>query len=194
MRIRSFVVRRRNQRASPWWDRAALAVVALMIVAFVIVAIGNMRRHDALTRWRSSLESASGNPSWPEWSTAWPALPEPRARRHRPPLDLRGVYAYAAIHADLLAQIPCFCGCAAQGHRSVLSCFVSGFRGDGTPIWTDHSFDCEMCVHIAREVMLMDSQGLPVEQIQTAIDRQYSRGHVRTPTPLATHTPGGHGD
>ena len=190
MRIRSFVVRRRNQRASPWWDRAALAVIGLMVVAFAFIAVRNLRRHDALTRWRSALELAAGNPSWPEWSPAWPALPEVPARRARPPQDLRGVYAYAATHADLLAQIPCFCGCAAQGHRSLLNCFVSRFRADGTPAWTDHSFDCEICVHIAREVMLMESQGLQAGQIQAAIDRQYAHGHVRTPTPVASHETG----
>lgn len=191
MRIQSFVVRRRNQRGSRWWDRAALAVVALMIIAFAVVAVRNVRRHDALTRWRSSLELAAGNPSWPEWSTTWPALPEPRTRRHQTPQDLRGVYAYAATHAELLAKIPCFCGCAALGHRSVLNCFVAGFRADRTPMWTDHSFDCEMCVHIAREVMLMESQGLQAGQIQAAIDRQYAHGHDRTPTPVASHETGG---
>ena len=102
------------------------------------------------------------------------------------------MYAYVATHADLLAQIPCFCGCAGQGHRSVLNCFVAGFRADGTPTWTDHSFDCEMCVHIAREVMLMESQGLRAGQIQSAIDDQYSHGHVRTPTPIASHRMEGH--
>ena len=187
MRIRSFATGRRNRRESPWWGRAGLALIALMIAAFVVVAIRNVRRHDALTRWRSSLELAAGNPSWPDWSPAWPPLPEPRARRHRPPQDLRGVYGYAATHGDLLAQIPCFCGCAAEGHRSLLNCFVAGFRGDGTPMWTDHSFDCEMCVHIAREVMLMESQGLKASQIQAAIDERYSHGHVRTPTPIASH-------
>ena len=92
MRVRSFATGRRNRRESPWWGRAALALIALMIAAFVVVAIRNVRRHDALTRWRSSLELAAGNPSWPDWSPAWPPLPEPRARRHRPPQDLRGVY------------------------------------------------------------------------------------------------------
>ena len=187
MRIRSFVARRRNQRSSPWWDRAALAVIALLFAAFTVVAVGNLRRHDSLIRWRSSLERAAGNPSWPAWSATWPALPEPRVRRHRSPQDLRGVYAYAATHAELLAQIPCFCGCAAEGHRSLLNCFVASFRGDGTPTWNDHSFDCEMCVHIAREVMLMESQGWKPGRIQAAIDDQYSHGHVRTPTPVASH-------
>ena len=48
MRIRSFVVRRRNQRGSPWWDRAALAVVVLMITAFAVVGVRSVRRHDGL--------------------------------------------------------------------------------------------------------------------------------------------------
>lgn len=187
MNIRSFVVSRRKRRGSSWWFRATVAMVVLLISAFVVVAVRNIRRRDALTRWRSSLELAAGNPAWPEWSAAWPPLPQPRPRRHQLPKDLRGVYAYAATHGELLAQIPCFCGCAARGHRSVLNCFVSGFRADGTPSWTDHSFDCEMCVHIAREVMLMESQGLAVHQIQAAIDQQYSDAGLRTPTPVVSH-------
>ena len=33
----------------------------------------------------------------------------------------------------------------------------------------------------------MDSQGLKPDHIQDAIDEQYSHGHVRTPTPFASH-------
>jgi len=55
MRIRSFAIGRRNRRESPWWGRAALALIALMIAAFAVVAIRNVRRHDALTRWRPAI-------------------------------------------------------------------------------------------------------------------------------------------
>lgn len=187
MSIRSFAVRKRNRRASPWWDRAAIAVITLLIAAFTVIAIRNVRRHDALTRWRSSLELAAGNPAWPEWSSGWPTLPEPRARRHQRPQDLRGVYGYAATRADLLSRIPCFGGCATEGHRSVLNCFVANVRSDGTRMWTDPSFNCEMCVQIVREVMLMERRGLPADEIQRTIDQQYSHGHVRTPTPIVSH-------
>lgn len=78
-----------------------------------------------------------------------------------------------------------------EGRRSLLNRFAASFRADTTPTWTDHSFDCEMCIHIAREVMLMESQGLRVDQIQAAIEGQYSHGHVRTPTPMASHETGG---
>ena len=192
MRIRSFDVRRRNRKVGPWWDRAALGVIAVTLALLIVAVVDKVRKRDALTHWRSSLELSAGNPPWPEWQPAWPALPPSRARRHRQPQDMRGVYAYAATRAELLAQIPCFCGCAAEGHRSVLNCFLAGFRGDGRPIWTDHSFDCEMCLHIAREVMLMESRGLRADQIQAAVDSQYSRGRLRTPTPIERHRREGH--
>ena len=131
------------------------------------------------------MEAEAGRLPWPAWSPAWPPLPQPPARRHRLPQDLHGVYAYAATHQETLSKIPCFCGCAREGHTSVSSCFIQRFRGDGAPVWTAHSFDCEMCVHIAREVMLMESQGRSIRQIRAAIEERYAPGHVSTPTPVA---------
>ena len=191
MRIRSFAWRKRSRRASPWPDRAALALVALMLLIFVVIAIDNVRKRDALTRWRTSLELAAGHLPWPAWSSAWPALPEPPTGRHRLAQDWRGVYAFAATHAPLIDQMPCFCGCGKAGHRSLLNCFVTGFRADGTPTWNDHALTCELCVHIAREVYLMDAAGLPPAQTRAAIDRQYAKGRTSTPTPLNTHRTGG---
>jgi hypothetical protein len=65
-----------------------------------------------------------------------------------------------------------------------LNCFVSGFRPDGTPTWTDHSFSCPMCVHIAREAMLMTSQGMPLQQVREEIERRYRVVGEGTQTPL----------
>ena len=98
---------------------------------------------------------------------------EPPKRRHQLPQDLRGAYAYAALNKDVLQHIPCYCGCVREGHRSNLNCFVSSFRADGTPIWTDHSFSCPMCVHIAREAMLMSSQGMSVQRVREEIEKRY---------------------
>lgn len=174
MRIRSFSPRSmRRPSRSPWPSRLAWALIAVAAVFFVAAVARNLSRYDSLTQWRQSLEVAAGRPSWPEWSSAWPPLPDPPQRRHQFPQDLDGVYAYAARHQEVLQHIPCYCGCVREGHRSNLNCFVSGFRADGTPIWTDHSFSCPMCVHIAREVMLMSSQGMSLQRIRDEIEKRY---------------------
>jgi hypothetical protein len=184
--IRSFGMKRGRHRGSKWPERTVLVVFAALAVTVLVFAIRNVRRQDALLQWRQSLESEAKHPPWPAWSSSWPELPVPPARRHRLPQDLHGAYAYAATHRDTLKRIPCFCGCAQMGHTSALDCFVERFRGDGTPVWNAHSFDCDMCVHIAREVMLMESRGLTAPRIRAAIEEQYGHGHVSTPTPRTT--------
>lgn len=187
MRIRSFTRDLRRPSRSPWPTRLALAVIGIVVLLIIVVAARNLRRHDALVQWRTDLERAAGSPAWPAWSATWPDLPPPPRRRHRLPVDLRGPYAYAATHPQVLERIPCYCGCVDEGHTSIRSCFVSSFRSDGTPVWTNHSFNCEMCVHIAREVMLMSSRGMSLSDIRSEIDRQYGQGsHRPTNTPLPT--------
>lgn len=182
MRIRSFRPSPRGSR-SAWPSRLAWSLIGIAAILFVAVAVRNLRRHDALTEWRQSLEAGANKPAWPEWSNAWPPLPDPPRARHQLPQDLHGFYAYAASHPQVLEKIPCYCGCVREGHRSNLNCFVSGFRRDGTPIWTDHSFSCPMCVHIAREVMLMASQGLSIGRIRSEIDARYRDQGSPTNTP-----------
>ena len=187
MRIGSRKRSSRWRKGPSWPGRLAFAVILLGAALFVVAAVRNFRRHDALVQWRATLERATGSPAWPEWVSTWPELPVPR-RRHSRGADLRGPYAYAASHRHQLEYIPCYCGCVAQGHRSNLQCFVSSFRGDGAPVWTDHSFDCEMCVHIAREVMLMSSQRTSLSEIRRVIDQRYGHGsHGGTNTPLPSH-------
>lgn len=143
MRIRSFGPSSRRS-ISTRHSRLASAASVVMAVLLVVLIVRNLRRHDALTEWRHNLEAAADSPAWPEWSNDWPPLPDPPRRRHQLPQDLRGVYAYAARNSEVLAKIPSYCGCAREGHRSNLNCFVTGFRRDGTPIWTDHSYSCPM--------------------------------------------------
>ena len=181
MRIRSFSMR---QSRSPWPSRLAWVVIGVGAVFFVAAVARNVGRHDSLTEWRQKLEVAAGRPAWPEWSPAWPPLPSPPPRRHEFPQDLHGVYAYAARNQRVLQHIPCYCGCVREGHRSSFNCFVSGFRADGTPIWTDHSFSCPMCVHIAREVMLLSEQGLSLDRIRQEIEARYADQGKGTDTPL----------
>jgi len=177
----------RRRSRSPWPTQLAWMVIAVAAVFFLTAVARNLRRHDSLTQWRQNLEVSAGRPAWPEWLAAWPPLPSPPQRRHQVPQDLHGVYAYAARHPEVLQHIPCYCGCVREGHRGNLNCFVTGFRADGAPIWTNHSFSCPMCVHIAREAMLMSLQGLSVDRIRDEIDAHYGDQGIPTDTPRTNH-------
>ena len=192
MRSRSFMRAMRRPSRSAWPGRIAWAVIGIATIVFVTAVVRNLQRQDSLTKWRQSLEAVAGRPAWPEWSASWPPLPTPTRRRHQLPQDLHGAYAYAARYPDVLRHIPCFCGCVREGHRSNLNCFVNGFGPEGTPVWTDHSFTCPMCVHIAREVMLMSSQGLTLQRIRDEIDQRYRVVGEPTKTPSPTALGGRH--
>jgi hypothetical protein len=166
-----------------WQKQVAVAVaIALVVVVSALIA-RNLAYQDALLEWRSALEASAGAFSWPEWDPRWPPLPQPR----RAPAqlgDLRGPYAYAGKHPEVLQHIPCYCGCAHEGHRSNLQCYVSRRNNDGQPEWTDHTFGCPMCAHITREVALMLEAGRTLSEARGAIDAHYGQHYsVATPTP-----------
>ena len=145
----------------------ASGVLAIFLIVLIAQA---MLRRDALISWRAGLEQGT-TVSWPAWDASWPQLP-PRPRNALTG-DLAGVYAFVARNADRLRFIPCYCGCAREGHTSVQNCFVKGFTSQGAPIWTDHAFTCPLCVSIVREVALMSSRGMPLKAIRDAIEEHH---------------------
>lgn len=175
----SFITLRRGGfRAGPPLPRWAWVICAALLLSFVAVVVWSIQRRDALVSWRTSLEEQAGGTSWPEWNPSWPSLPTPRNAKAD---DLRGPYAFAALNAETLRYIPCYCGCVREGHSSVLNCFVSGFSPQGTPLWTDHGFTCPLCVNILREVSLMTSRGMSLPAIRDEIDSHH-RSMFATPT------------
>jgi hypothetical protein len=172
----------------PLWATVTLGLCALGVASLVLLG---MWRHDTLMNWRHSLEPQGERVEWPSWTPAWPPLPPSRKSTRTLPIDLTGPAAFAARNAEVMRYIPCYCGACPADHRSNLNCYVTGFRPDGTPVWTDHASTCPICVKVTREVMLMTGKRWSLQHIRETLDREYDRaGHhpsTRTPFPPQSH-------
>jgi hypothetical protein len=48
-------------------------------------------------------------------------------------------YIMASNYPKVLSQVPCFCGCAADGHKSNLNCFIGKMGPNNTvEAWDQH--------------------------------------------------------
>jgi len=101
-------------------------------------------------------------------------------------------YQYATDQPDLLAQIPCHCGCEkALAHKNNLDCYITGFTAEGDVVQYDnHAAYCAVCLEITEQVMKRVSEGQAVAAIHTAIDTQYgySGPHPHVIGPHVTST------
>ena len=164
--------RKRPSRKPALWVMVLLVLCAIAITARVVVLL---RRDDALMAWQRSLQPEGERIEWPPWNPAWPSLPASPKPTRAVPIDVAGPAAFAVRNADAMRYIPCYCGACPPDHRSNLNCYVTGFRPDGTPMWTSHASTCPICVHVTRAVMLMVRQGRSLAQIREALDREYER-------------------
>ena len=76
----------------------------------------------------------------------------------------REAYQVAKDIPEVLAELPCFCGCANQGHRSNLYCFKD-----------NHGQDCAMCQDIALVARALHDQGNDVDKIRDEIIKRYGQ-------------------
>ena len=102
------------------------------------------------------------------------------------PTTVREAYQFAVYNPDVLAQLPCYCGCGAMGHVSNYSCYVqeNGEAGEDTRkiVYDNHALGCSICVDITQDAMRMLDEGKPVDEIYEYVDATYSR--FGPPTPL----------
>lgn len=75
---------------------------------------------------------------------------------------------------DMLAHIPCYCGCKGVGHTSLKSCFLD-----------DHGSYCGICQEEAIDAYEMAKAGYSLAEIREHIDAKYGGGlfGVGTDTP-----------
>ncbi len=91
------------------------------------------------------------------------------------PTKVREAYQYAIANADVLKQIPCYCGCGSMGHKSNLDCYVKEFKSDGSAVLETHALGCSLCVDITQDVMQQAGQGKAVTDIRATIVTNYSK-------------------
>ena len=114
---------------------------------------------------------------------ASPASHGPLARlRTRANAATEAAYQYAISHPQIVAWMPCYCGCEAMDHRSNLDCyFKHGSRA--TAIFEEHASFCDICVEITLKAKELVAQGKSLHEIR-AVDRPDVRW-IRAP---GTHT------
>ena len=77
----------------------------------------------------------------------------------------RAAYEAAKEVPEVLAQLPCYCGCMSGfGHRNNLDCFHD-----------EHGVECTMCQSIALDARSMFEDGLEIARIRQTIKERYGR-------------------
>lgn len=77
----------------------------------------------------------------------------------------RAAYQAAKDVPEVLAQLPCFCGCMSNfGHKNNLYCFAD-----------EHGASCDLCQDIALDAHELYKSGASVESIRGTIRGRYSR-------------------
>jgi hypothetical protein len=150
-------------------------LAGLLAAAAPVVAVGCVRvvppggaTPAALTRSGGSL-------------VAWPARDEWPAAFHRSGPRTQAAYRYAVANPDLLAHIPCYCGCAASGHRSNLDCYVKTRNGASVTL-DPHGFGCDTCASITLDAQELASRGLTHRAIREAVDARWGTTGPATAT------------
>jgi len=54
--------------------------------------------------------------------------------------EIRELYAYALSHPELLAYIPCYCGCVDIGHGNNRDCYIQQVSADGSVVYDRHGY------------------------------------------------------
>jgi hypothetical protein len=77
----------------------------------------------------------------------------------------QAAYQTAKDIPEVLAELPCFCGCMQNfGHESNLFCFRD-----------EHGSGCSMCEDIALDARDMHKKGFSIDRIKEAIRSRYGR-------------------
>jgi hypothetical protein len=88
----------------------------------------------------------------------------------------RESYRAALKHPDVLASVPCTCGCMEAdtlAHRNNLDCYIDGTHPDGSVTFTTHGLGCGICQLITRDAVEGAAAGMSVEELQAMVMERY---------------------
>jgi hypothetical protein len=101
------------------------------------------------------------------------------------PLRVQEAYRFVAERPDVMAWMPCYCGCGDHnGHKSARNCFVQDGSTQSEIQFDTHGVGCAMCVGIALDAKAMTEDGLTLSAIRNYIDSEYGSIGPGTDTPL----------
>ena len=105
--------------------------IAGLILAAVLIGVGG--------GWFLGRQRSTGATAGIEIQLASASLLSDKLRS-APPVVQEG-YRFAIANPDILAQLPCYCGCGSMGHKSDLDCFIEEFKPDGSVAFGYHAFE-----------------------------------------------------
>jgi Protein of unknown function with PCYCGC motif len=94
-----------------------------------------------------------------------------------------GAYRFAVLHPDVLAGLPCFCGCATYQppHRNLRDCFI---RPDGG--FEAHAAGCTTCQDEALTASRLMRKGVAASQMRETIVATFTERGPSTDTAALT--------
>ncbi len=97
---------------------------------------------------------------------------------YRSALAMKG-YQTAVAEKELLARLPCYCGCGQDPqYQNLRDCFL-----EESGEFRSHGANCQVCLEEAQDAALWKSQGLTLKEIRDRIDSQYEGRGKPTDTP-----------
>ena len=137
---------------TPWLIAGAAAAALVVVVV--------LQRGSGAPTPRATVGEVTHHPAPRPGITAEKVMPASFVPRTPGSSD---AYAAARTHAATLDGVYCHCDCSKHsGHRSLLTCFEG-----------DHGAYCDICMGEAMVASGMADQGRSLEEIRTAIDRQF---------------------
>jgi hypothetical protein len=102
---------------------------------------------------------------------------------YRSDLSLKA-YQIAVAQGELLAQMPCYCGCGADPrYKNLRDCFL-----DANGEFNSHAANCLICQQEAQDASQWREEGLSTKQIRERIDQNYEGRGKPTDTPPVVET------
>lgn len=83
-------------------------------------------------------------------------------------------YTAAITHPDVLAAVPCLCGCQQSlGHRNNLDCYIAGTEAHGVVDYSTHGIDCGVCQTITQLALDGAERGLSGPELRELVLDHY---------------------